>query len=199
VLSMIASHTLVTVYAGHTRAVELSTALGVLGNVHVQPVGIVLGGAGGFLGDFRRFRGIRARPPAEITRRRNGHITSGLATATLERSSPRSIIDSGGDARATTPFADRPRHRRHADFLSLSAGDTSPTPARQFRRFRGIRARTPADFPRRQKSRVTSAGAPVGRPPSTSVIDEMKVRPRAESRANRQRHHRTTPDGGGAL
>jgi capsular exopolysaccharide synthesis family protein len=62
VVSRVAGHTLVTVSAGHTKAFELTTALGALSNVRVQPLGLVLAGSRSHVGDITKVRGIRTRP-----------------------------------------------------------------------------------------------------------------------------------------
>jgi len=64
VVSRVAGQTLVTVSAGHTRALELTTALGSLSNVRVEPLGLVLAGSRTPVGDMSKVRGIWARPRA---------------------------------------------------------------------------------------------------------------------------------------
>lgn len=173
VLSMIASHTLVTVSAGHTRAVDLSSALGVLRNVHIEPMGIVLAGARGFGGQFRSFRGIRGirgRASTDFPRRRNNDVSAELAPAAVGRSAssevvPRARVRPHGLTTATEAAEQR---RRANNVMSPSSDPRGSTSARQFR---GTRARTPAGSPRRRSSQGTSGSTStaVARPPSESV------------------------------
>ncbi|WP_375422743.1 polysaccharide biosynthesis tyrosine autokinase [uncultured Friedmanniella sp.] len=63
VVSRAAGQTLVIVSAAHTRAVELTSALSALGNVRVEPLGLVLAGSRVNLGDLNKVRGIWTRRP----------------------------------------------------------------------------------------------------------------------------------------
>ena len=61
VVSRAAGQTLVTLSAGHTRAFELTSALSALGNVRVEPLGLVLAGSRAHIGDINKVRGIWTR------------------------------------------------------------------------------------------------------------------------------------------
>ncbi|WP_375432505.1 polysaccharide biosynthesis tyrosine autokinase [uncultured Friedmanniella sp.] len=63
VVARAAGQTLVTVSAAHTRAVELTSALVALGNVRVEPLGLVLVGSRVHVGDINKVRGIWTRRP----------------------------------------------------------------------------------------------------------------------------------------
>lgn len=162
VLSRIASHTLVTVSVGHTRALELSAALSVLRNVHVEPLGVVLAGARGLGGEFGRSRGMRGRTPTNIPRRRRNHVSSASSEVVKDDDQVRPQEGST----ATKVLGQRVPRAVNAEFPS--ADRRGSTSARQFR---GIRARPSGGAPRRRTSRVTagSTSTAVARPPSESV------------------------------
>jgi succinoglycan biosynthesis transport protein ExoP len=64
VVSRVAGQTLLTVRAGGARALDLTTALGALQNVRVEPLGLILVGARAHMGDLSKVRGIWSRPRA---------------------------------------------------------------------------------------------------------------------------------------
>lgn len=108
VMSRMAGHTLVVVAAGRVRAVELTTALNVLSNVRVEPLGLVLADSQSFVGDMSKVRGgwARNRPSGpEVRGRRVATPTAGVVGRE----------PGGNPGRPSTPDADdagQPKARR---------------------------------------------------------------------------------------